>query len=133
MNEIDLLTLFIQEQELLGTFMMSFISILFAFVIAIFLVGPKLPNWILYLMTLIYSIFGLPVAAAVLQTQGRIGRIREELAMLPNDTTSPIIQGFSGIPGWTEFYTIFLTLLLVGSYFISISFLVYVVRKKTIE
>ncbi len=131
MTEYELLSLFTQELELTNTYVMSFVSILFAFVIAIFFVGQKLPKWVLFVVTGIYSVFVFISGLGILLTNFRLALIREEMSLLPADSIGPIVQALiSSIPDSAGFL-ILLFVLLGASYAGSIAFLVYILRQKS--
>ena len=94
MTEYELLSLFTRELELTNTYVMSFVSILFAFLIAIFVVGQKLPKWVLFVVTGIYSVFAVISGLGILLTNFRLALIREEMSLYTRRFNRPDSPSF---------------------------------------
>lgn len=130
MSEYELVSLLGQYSQALQTNVGLYASILFAFIVAIFFAGPKLPNWVLLTITAIYSLFGFLTAAGVFNIISRVVLVLEDLSLISQNSSSIVVQGIGENPVDAGLYYWLYTILIVGSYIGSIAFLVYVMRQK---
>jgi len=129
LTEFEIATLSLELANRLNADVMSFASILFAFIIAAFFFTHQLPRWILVILTLIYTIFLIVIAGSIFQLLVGFESLREEIALLPIDEIGPFVTGIAGVGGARVGYVLF-ALILVGSYIGSVLFLVYMTKAK---
>ena len=129
MSEYELMSLLGQYGDSLGTRLGLFASILFAYLVAVFLATEKLPRWIMLSITAIYTLFTLLTTLSIFTNISRANLVREDILRLYPNSESLLIQEISGTALNLNFYMIMYILVLVGSYLGSILFLKYELQR----